>query len=460
MRGVAFYMEKNTNSFGINTQLDGSPLSIGVSSLILGSMSNTFLNGNINIVYGCFAMGIVSLIMYVNNIGNHWDKLFTACGLSTKSNDITKVPKLQQKTKTNNGYMLRFNVVEGISLTDMENKKETIENYIGKKINITYNNKNFFIEIFEKTLQTTYNFTIPKTNELKGVSFPIGYSLDGIEWLELSEDNPHLLIAGMSGSGKSVFLRSVLTSIILLADKYETKAKLHLVDFKYGAEFSVFRKCKCISSFSKTKNECVIMLKEINEKINKRYELFFKNDVVNIAEYNKIHKYNKMEYELVIIDEFASLIDKKDKEPLEILINISQKARACGIFMIVATQRPDANVLDGKIKANFANIVGLKCINEINSRIIWDKKGLEDLHGKGHCMFRKGDGEEIELQGMFLTAEQAKKLIEHTYIQDKKTTSKGKPITPEEIKKLKNKPIQNDSEDFSFLEEIKNEKRY
>jgi S-DNA-T family DNA segregation ATPase FtsK/SpoIIIE len=355
--------------------------------------------------------------------------------------------------------LIRFNVVEGLSLTDMQKQKEAIENYIGKKINITYNNKNFFIEVFEKTLQSSYNFTIPEVEKLKGISFPVGYSLDKIEWLEISEDNPHLLIAGMSGSGKSVFLRAVITSIILLANKYSSGVKLHLVDFKYGAEFNVFRKSKYVASFSRDTEECLKMLREVDKTISERYKMFANSDVVNISEYNKIHR-DKMEYELVIIDEFSSLIDRKDREAKDLLITISQKARAAGLFLIIATQRPDYQVIDGKIKANFTNIVGLKCLNETNSEIIWDTKGLEDLKGKGHCLIRKGDGEEIEVQGMYLSTEQARDLIKHTYKENKKPKAKGKPISKVEIEELKNKKeTKSNITNFKFLEVLDEKKQ-
>jgi hypothetical protein len=97
-------MAKNTNILGINTNYDGSPLLIGVGAFTIGTLANTFLHGNTNIVYGCYAMGVISIFNYMRDLSNNWDKIFTACGLSVKTGDVIKVPKSQQRTKTNNGF--------------------------------------------------------------------------------------------------------------------------------------------------------------------------------------------------------------------------------------------------------------------------------------------------------------------------------------------------------------------
>lgn len=183
-------------------------------------------------------------------------------------------------------------------------------------------------------------------------------------------------------------------------------------DLKRGAEFNVFAKSSKVASFSRTKAEAEGVLEEINAEIDRRYDLFFENDVSNIKEYNKNHKKNKLNYEVVIIDEFADLQDEKGS--IGIIETVAAKARACGIHLVISTQRPDAKILNGRIKANVSSILGLKTINDINSRIIIDHNGLEHLRGKGHGLFKRSG--EIEIQCPNLSVEDCRDLIKHTYI--------------------------------------------
>jgi S-DNA-T family DNA segregation ATPase FtsK/SpoIIIE len=148
------------------------------------------------------------------------------------------------------------------------------------------------------------------------------------------------------------------------------------------------------------------------KEVDKRYNLFYENDVKDIVDYN--FKCGKMDYQVLVFDEFADIAD--NKEAIKMVEKLSAKARACGIHLIISTQRPDAKVLNGRIKDNFGAILGLKTTTEVNSRIIIDKDGLEKLKGNGHGIFKK-DGEENIIRCPYLDVDEAVNLIKHTYIK-------------------------------------------
>ena len=127
---------------------------------------------------------------------------------------------------------------------------------------------------------------------------------------------------------------------------------------------------------------------------------------------------------------------------------LAAKARACGIHLIISTQRPDAEIINGRIKANIPCVIGLKTMNGLNSRIIIDEEGLEQLRGRGHGMLKYGDV--TEFQSMFLTTNQARDLIKHTYIKEDAIITKTKVTRIEKIGEV---------EDFSFLKVLEGGKK-
>ena len=340
--------------------------------------------------------------------------LFENCNL--KKGEM--LPEFREKKKTSYGYSLRFSLPVGLSTEDFSRHQTAIEQYLNHKIRIKYHSKNVIIEVYEKELETEYAFTPIKTRGI--LEFPVGYSFGGkVERVDLAENGPHMIIAGETGSGKSTVLRSIITNLMLT----NANIKLHLIDLKKGAEFNIFRKCGIVESFSRDREEAEKTLYKISKEVDRRYNLFFENDVVDIKEYNQKSKGKKLNYQLVIIDEFADL--QNEKGSISIVEELAAKARACGIHLIVSTQRPDAKILNGRIKANMPVVLGLKTMNELNSRIIIDSQGLELLRGKGHGILKCG--KEIEIQSMNIRPHEARDLLKHTYIEKKEAT-----FTPKE----------------------------
>jgi len=378
---------------------------------------------------GTLLLGLGSTMFIYETIAsiNPYKKLFEGCNLEIDGN----VPRLIKKKKANYGYDLILTLPYGLSSKQFEQKRTELEEHLGGRIEIGVKNRRLILQVYTKQLESYYEYKYIQT---KGIcEFPIGYT-HGNKLVTVDlEKVVHLLIAGETGSGKSTLLRGIITSLILS----NKNISLYLVDLKNGTEFNVFRRSKSVKAFCRNVEEAEELLQELSNEVDKRYDLFYQNDVVNIQEYNKLKHVKKLDYKILIIDEFADL--QNEKNSISILETLAAKARACGIHMIIATQRPDSKIINGRIKANIPGVIGLKTLNDLNSRIIIDEGGLEKLRGRGHGILKYSDT--TEFQSMFLTVQQARELIKHTYRKEEikaKTESKSK-IKAGEVK------------DFEFL---------
>jgi len=217
---------------------------------------------------------------------------------------------------------------------------------------------------------------------------------------------PHLLVAGATGQGKSVGLNAAITS--LLYKKHPAELKFVLIDPKM-VEFSIYSTIEkhflaklpdadkpIITDFTKV----IYTLNSLTKEMDDRYELLEKAGSRNVKEYNekfvnrrlnpeKGHRY--MPYIVVIIDEFGDLIMTAGKEIEQPIARIAQKARAVGIHMIIATQRPTTNIITGTIKANFPARIAFRVISVIDSRTILDTQGANQLVGRGDMLYTQGN---------------------------------------------------------------------
>lgn len=408
-RNYGLYICSILLGLGMKTfQFDDTILGIGIDNLLISLGSTMFL------------------IDTIENI-NPYRNILEGAKLEVNG----KIPRFIKKKETEYGYDLIFSLPAGLSLKQFEQKKTELENYFGGQIEFTVENRKIRLKIYKNQLQSYYEY---KHISTKGIcEFPIGYT-HGNQLVTVDlQKVVHLLIAGETGSGKSTLLRVIITNIIL--DKNPKLVSLYLIDLKSGAEFNIFRKCQMVKSFSRTIEEAEETLNKLIAEVDRRYDLFYKYNVVDIKEYNKLKGVKKLDYKIVVIDEFADL--QKQKDSISAVEILATKARACGIHLIIATQRPDAQIINGRIKANIPAVIGFKTLNNTNSRIIIDENGLEELKGKGHGIFKFD--EMIEFQGMFLTPTQARELIKHTYVEEVK----------EESQKSEEKAGQ--VEDFGFL---------
>ena len=254
----------------------------------------------------------------------------------------------------------------------------------------------------------------------KKLMVPLGKSIMGdIGVCEINK-MPHMLIAGTTGSGKSVCVNGIICSILMRAKPDEVK--LAMVDPKV-VELSCYNGiphlvCPVVSD----PKEASILLKKMVNEMEKRYHMFANTGTKQIEGYNEyVRRYNKthqedtldkMPYVVIIIDELSDLMMVAAKEVEDSILRITQKARAAGIHLIVATQRPSTEVITGLIKANIPSRISFAVGSGIDSRTILDQTGAEKLLGKGDMLYLPiGMNSPIRIQGSYIHDNEIEKII-------------------------------------------------
>lgn len=209
---------------------------------------------------------------------------------------------------------------------------------------------------------------------------------------------PHLLIAGTTGSGKSVLLHSIICSFLKLDN-----IKLALIDPK-NVEFSYYNDIKqLIYPIANYPDDAYNILSDLVEEMDDRFIKMAKISVNNIGTYNQKKSKRKMPYIVLIIDEYSDLIQLSKKIFQNKLSRLAQKSRACGIHIIIATQRPSADVVTGIIKANFPARISCKVTSVTNSRVILDRGGAEKLLGKGDAFINSNVHDMLRFKGALIS---------------------------------------------------------
>lgn len=231
---------------------------------------------------------------------------------------------------------------------------------------------------------------------------------------------PHGLIAGATGSGKSVCINSILVSLLYKADPHELK--LMLIDPKM-VELAPFNHIPhLVSPVITDVKAATAALKWAVEEMERRYQLFMHAGVRDITRFNqqaeKAGQYaQKMPYILIVIDELADLMMMSPADVEEAICRIAQKARACGIHLIVATQRPSVDVITGLIKSNIPTRIAFAVSSAVDSRTILDMQGAERLLGRGDMLYLgNGMPAPVRLQGTFVTDDEIEDII--AYVRD------------------------------------------
>ncbi len=278
-----------------------------------------------------------------------------------------------------------------------------------------------------------------KTNPSKLLEIPLGKSLDGgIRTFDLTR-MPHLLVAGSTGSGKSVAVNGIITSILMKA--LPSQVKFLMVDPKM-VELSVYNDIPhLLIPVVTNPRKASRALQKVVDQMEERYELFSRYGVRNIAGYNeKVQKYNAESDEkmlelpliVVIVDELADLMMVASKEVEDAIIQLGQKARAAGIHMILATQRPSVDVISGLIKANVPSRITFAVSSGTDSRTILDTNGAEKLLGRGDMLFKPIDeNHPVRLQGAFLSDDDVEAVV--TFIKDQSEVQYDESFDPGEV---------------------------
>lgn len=303
---------------------------------------------------------------------------------------------------------------KAVKATQIKNCIEDISLRIKQKVNLCKDAGNsLIVEVPLAERQVVpYGFLLEDTAD-DNMEIPIAVGVDAsfspfsIDLIEL----PHLLIAGTTGSGKSIFLKTLIASIMYHLTPNEVR--LVLIDPK-RVEFGIFSSalfcaCDVINNFE----DVPPIFEALISEMENRYVLLERAGATNIRQYNAaVEPHLRRPYIVVVIDEFADLL-LQNKQGFEgPAIRLAQKARASGIHLVFATQRPSADVIKGLLKTNIPGRIALSVSSQVDSKIILDTTGAENLTGKGDLIcicpaFPEG----IRLQGAYITNEAIKKII-------------------------------------------------
>ena len=246
-------------------------------------------------------------------------------------------------------------------------------------------------------------------------AFALGKDVNGRVIVADIAKMPHLLIAGATGSGKSVCINSLITSIIYKADPNEVK--LIMIDPKV-VELGVYNGIPhLLIPVVTDPRRAAGALNWAVQEMMKRYKLFAENNVRNLAGYNELAEMSgerKLEQIVIIVDELADLMMVSAKEVEDSIVRLAQLARAAGMHLVIATQRPSVDVITGLIKANVPSRIAFAVSNGVDSRTILDMGGAEKLLGKGDMLFLPmGANSPIRIQGAFVSDAETEAIVEY-----------------------------------------------
>ncbi|MFQ5649433.1 MAG: DNA translocase FtsK [bacterium] len=283
------------------------------------------------------------------------------------------------------------------------------------------------------------------------LTIALGKTISGEPFVTNLENMPHLLIAGATGSGKSICLNSVVASILYKA--HPTQVQFVMIDPK-RLELTVYNDLRhhhltykedLSEEVVTTADNAISILKSMCVLMDERYEILARAGVRNIRDYNKKLKagrleclegeapFEPLEYIVLIVDELADLMLTSAREIEEPIARLAQMARAVGFHLIVATQRPSVNVITGVIKANFPARIAFQVASKTDSRTILDLNGAEKLLGMGDMLFiPQGSPEPLRIHGAYVSVEEIEKIIAHIR-QQPRYPSHTLPVAEEDV---------------------------
>lgn len=373
--------------------------------------------------------------------GLNLKKSYTHHSFSAKSQDVENINKIFEQY--------------GIKVNDVKESAQVVRYIINLPLDVTLNGKILRAKkAIESTLaaalrsdnvsyyQTADTIVIERQGTFNIIPFGnlytenfhdctsmtsvvLGQDLDGKLIFTDIAKAPHILIAGTTGSGKSETIHSIIASL-LMHNTFSTSKNtnsiistiIDIIDMK-GSEFIDY-KDTYINVIS-NEYEAFSYLERLCRCMEGRYKLFAEQGCSDIDSY--IEKGNKLSRKVCIIDEFADLI-LKNRQVEDYIVRLAQKARGCGIHLILGTQSPRHDVVTGLIKANFPFRIALNTSSAMESRIILDETGAEKLFGKGDMLIKKGGNKPIRAQGCFVSDEDklsiasiiASNKVEKTYV--------------------------------------------
>lgn len=390
-------------------QKDISFPEIGMLCFVMAMMSTTVVNLPLY-AYFFKMLGVGSMAYGILNRKPKHNKFFEEIGLEVNG----KCPILISKKDTPYGMILKFKKPYAITSEDFKKYAVALNEYFGDgngEVEIKFVNGYVFMEVHNKELESIYDLRDLSEKDLqtKGDSeFLIGETFGDIFTLDILKCT-HILIAGESGGGKSNLVNLILT-YLLRFKAFKLKMDVYLMDFKKGVELNRYVKHPNVKGLATDIGEAFNMLVELVEEMERRYVLFKKYELKDMESYNNKFPKKKINPIIVVVDEFSEFYLEKDKEAIKMFEILVSRARAAGMVLVVATQRPDKEIVNGKIKANVPTRVCFSVADDVNSRIILDSSGGDKLRGDGHCLV-KYKGNITEVQTYFMDEDYSKQLI-------------------------------------------------
>lgn len=263
------------------------------------------------------------------------------------------------------------------------------------------------------------------------LSFVLGRDVTGEIMVADLAKMPHLLVAGATGSGKSVMINALITS--LLYRNSPSELKLILVDPK-RVELTPYNGIPhLLAPVIVEPDRTISALKWAVAEMERRYRLFAETNNKNIADYNVSHREDAMPSIVVLIDELADLMMVAAKEVEGLVVRLAQMGRAAGMHLVLATQRPDVNVITGIIKANIPSRIALRTASQIDSRTILDQMGAEKLVGNGDMLFLDPDFTKPKrIQGVFTSNKEIENV--NTFLREQRAAEYNEEVTTQSVK--------------------------
>ncbi|HDR7512166.1 FtsK/SpoIIIE domain-containing protein [Bacillus toyonensis] len=377
-------------------------------------------------------MKLIKKWLLTQRLRNQLIEVFGKAGLytehQTRGGKVPIYPKVHTVSSSAESVRYVFTIPNGLDPKKIEKKWFCFQQILGRNITIEGDVKKFVLHVFRSNAGLkSYNYCYKEWKRLlKDYRLPVVVGRDQfgkmIAYDMIDSNSPHLLIAGETGSGKSSMVRVVLSTLI----QYMSPEKLHLYlgDLK-NSEFHFLRRVKHVKEVCMEEIEMKIMLQKLWKEIRERRKLMEEYEVDHIDAYNKINPNYQKPYILLAIDEVAML--KDEKECMATIEKISAVGRSLGVFLMLSMQRPDAKVLDGKLKLNMTVRIGFKCDSVINSNIM-GTPGSEYLEQSGQMIFKRNGLKKV--QAPYLSLGEAKQIVEPYRIAKEEIMSK-KPLQKE-----------------------------
>jgi S-DNA-T family DNA segregation ATPase FtsK/SpoIIIE len=374
-------------------------------------------------------MEILKKWLHKQSLKHQLIEVFGKAGLyvdhQTRGGKVPIYPKIHDISSTQESVRYIFTIPNGLDPKTIEKKWFCFQQILGRNVAIEGDIKKFVLNVFHSDAGLKqYNYSYKKWQPLlKKYRLPVVVGRDQfgnmIVYDMVEANTPHLLISGETGSGKSSMVRVVLSTLI----QYMSPDKLHLYlgDLK-NSEFHFLRRVKHVKEVCMEEIEMKIMLQKVWKEIRERRKLMEEYEVDHIDEYNKLNPDKQKPYILLAIDEVAMLQD--EKECMTTIEKISAVGRALGVFLMLSMQRPDAKVLDGKLKLNMTVRMGFKCDSTINSNIM-GTPGSEHLEKSGQMILKLNGLKKV--QAPYLELSKAKQIVEPYRITKEDITLQNPP---------------------------------